>query len=267
MDQGDAWYERGLGTTSSDASRAIALHDHGYLVFWAGRYDLAKRRFTDSRALAEKLGDASLKARALAGLARVALNTDVDEAVRLLRQAVGATEGLADSDPGRSSALHVLGVAVQMSGDLEAAGEVMSARLSMGRSTGDEFVVRVESANLSMVERRLGHLERAEELALQALAIDARSGAGMSIAWTINSVAAVTAAKGDHERAATLNGMAAAMLERAGGEWPPDERQQYEETLATVTDVLPPGVLTTARARGAAMSLTDGVAYALRAAE
>ena len=240
LDEGDAWYERGLGaTSSSDASRAIALHDHGYLVFWAGRYDLAKRRFTDSRALAEKLGDASLQARALAGLARVALNTDADEAVRLLRQAVGATEGLADSDPGRSSALHVLGVALQMSGDLEAAGKVMSARLSMGRSTGDEFVVWVESANLSMVERRLGHLERAEELALQALAIDARSGAGMSIAWTINSVAAVTAAKGDHERAATLNGMAAAMLERAGGEWPPDERRQYEETLATVAAVSP----------------------------
>ncbi len=87
----------------------------------------------------------------------------------------------------------------------------------------------------------------------------------MSIAWTINSVAAVTAAKGDYERAATLNGMAAAMLERAGGEWPPDEREQYDETLSTVTVGLPPEVLAAARARGAAMSLTDGVAYALRA--
>ena len=268
LDDGDAWYERGLGTgTGSDASRAGALHDHGYLVFWAGRYDLAKRRFTDSRALAEQLGDASLQARALAGLARVALNTDVNEAVRLLRRAVGVTEGLADSDPGRSSALHVLGVALQMSGDLEAAREVMSARLSMGRSTGDEFVVWVESANLSMVERRLGHLERAEELALQALAIDARRGDEMSIAWTINSVAAVTAARGDYERAASLNGMAAAMLERAGGEWPPDEREQYDETLATLTAGLPTEVLTTARAGGAAMSLSDGVAYALRAAD
>ncbi len=174
MDDGDAWFERTLGTgAGSDVSRARALHDHGYLVFFAGRYDLAKQRFTDSLALAEKLGDSSLQALALAGLARVALNTDVDEAVRLLRRAVAVTEGLADSDPGRSSALHVLGVALQMSGDLEAAREVMSARLSMGRSTGDEFVVWVESANLSMVERRLGNLERAEELAVQALVIDA----------------------------------------------------------------------------------------------
>jgi tetratricopeptide (TPR) repeat protein len=267
IDDGGAWFERALATTDgSDASRARALHDHGYLVFWAGRYELAKQRFADSLMLAERLGDASIQALALAGLARVALNTDVDEAVRLLRQAVDVTRGLADSDSGRSGALHVLGVALQMSGDLEAAREVMSARLSMGRSMGDEFIVWVESANLSMVERRLGNLDRAEELALQALSIDAARGDEMSIAWTINSVAAVTAARGDHERAATLNGMAAAMLERAGGEWPPDEREQYDETLATVTASLPPEVLATARTRGAAMSITDGVAYALGAA-
>lgn len=252
--------------TVSDASRASALHEHGYLVFWAGRYELAEQRFTDSLALAQTLGDSSLQALALAGMARVALNTDVDEAVRLLRRAVGVTEGLAESDPGRSSALHVLGVALQMSGDLEGARQVMAARLSMGRSTGDEFVVWVESANLSMVERRLGNLERAEELASQALAIDAGRGSEMSIAWTINSVAAVAAAKRNYERAATLNAMAAAMLERAGGEWPPDEREQYEETLDAVTAGLSHDVLATARARGAAMSLPQGVAYALGAA-
>ena len=55
------------------------------------------------------------------------------------------------------------------------------------------------------------------------------------------------------------------MLERAGGAWPPDEREQYDETLATLTTALPPEVLASARTPGAAMSLTDGVAYALRA--
>ena len=146
--------------------------------------------------MAEELADPSVQALALAGLARIALGSDVDDALRLLRRAVEVTEGLADSDRGRSSALHVLGVALQMSGDLEAAREVMSARLEMGRSTGDQFVVWVESANLSMVERRLGNLDRAEELALQALAIDAVRGAEMSIAWTVNSVAAVDCRQG-----------------------------------------------------------------------
>ncbi|KQY44557.1 tetratricopeptide repeat protein [Cellulomonas sp. Root137] len=265
IDDGDAWFERALGTGAGDeAARARALYDHGYVVFWTGRYELANQRFTTALALAEAVGDRSLQALVLAGSARVALTTDVDHAVRLLRQALAVTDGRPDSDPGRSSSLHVLGVALQMSGDLEAAREVMSARLSMGRSTGDEFVVWSESANLSMVERRLGNLERAEELALQSLRISAARGAEMPIAWTLNSLAAVTAAAGDHERAATLLGAAAAMLGRAGGEWPPDEREQHEESLAAVAAALPPDVLDAALARGAGLSVTDGVAYALR---
>ena len=267
IDDGDAWFERALAAgAGSEASVARALYDHGYLVFWAGRYELAQQRFTNALASAERLGDSSLEALTLAGLARVALNTDVDEAVRLLRRALALTQDLADSDPGRSSALHVLGVALQMSGDLEAAREVMSARLSMGRSSGDEFVVWVESANLSMVERRLGNLDRSEELALQALRIAAARDDEMSIAWIINGLAAVTAAQGDAERAATLIGMADAMLDHAGGEWPPDERQQHDETLTTLAAALPPDAFADARARGAGFSVSDGVEYAMRQA-
>jgi hypothetical protein len=98
----------------------------------------------------------------------------------------------------------------------------------------------------------------------QALAIDAGREDEMSLAWSLNGLAAVTAAKGNLDRAARLNGMAAAMLDRAGGEWPPDEREQYDETLSTITAGLPLDVLTRALAQGAAMSLPDGVAYALQ---
>ena len=43
---GDAWFERALRRTDgSDVARARALHDHGYLVFWSGRYDRAEQRF------------------------------------------------------------------------------------------------------------------------------------------------------------------------------------------------------------------------------
>jgi len=266
IDDGDAWFSRALAAAAGDgAARARALHDHGYLVFWTGRYDLAQQRFADSLSLAKDLGDGSLQALALAGLARVALNSDVGEAVRLLRHADAITRELPDSDHGRSSALHVLGVALQMSGDLQAAREVMSARLSMGRASGDQFIVWVESANLSMVERQLGNLDRAEELVRRALTIDAARGDEMSIAWTINGLAAVTAAKGDHQRAATLLGMAAAMLECAGGHWPPDEREQYEETLATLTTALGSDVLSDALDRGAAFSVKAGIAFALDA--
>jgi hypothetical protein len=114
------------------------------------------------------------------------------------------------------------------------------------------------------VERKLGNLERAEECAREALGIVAARGDEMPVAWILNGLAAVTAARGHGERAATLIGFAAACLERAGGEWPPDELQQYEETLAILAAALPPEVLAAARLRGAALSRTDGLAYASR---
>ena len=52
-------------------SRALALHEHGYLVFWAGDHDRAAARLRESLDLATSLDDASLQALALAGLARV----------------------------------------------------------------------------------------------------------------------------------------------------------------------------------------------------
>ncbi len=263
IDDGDRWFAKALATTAgADAHRARALYDHGYLVFWAGRYPLADRRFTDAIALARALGDDELEALALAGAARVALNTDIDAAIRLLRRAVDVTTDTPDS-PGRSSAMHVLGVALQMSGDLAAAREVMSERLEWGKSHANQGVVFVESSNLSMVERRLGNLVRAEKLSLEALRIATDKRDEMGIAWVMNGLAAVTAAKGDLERAATLTGIAEGLLQHAGGEWPPDERAQFEETLEGLATAANAETVERHRATGRAMSLDDAVAFAM----
>jgi hypothetical protein len=85
----------------------------------------------------------------------------------------------------------------------------------------------------------------------------------MAIPWVINGLAAVVAASGRHERAAALLAIAESLLARAGGEWPADEREQYETTLATVTAAVPPTELANARRSAAAMSLDEAVATAL----
>ncbi len=263
IDEGDSWFADALGRPGgSEPRRARALYDHGYLVFWAGRYELAGDRFTAARASAKAIADRDLEALALAGSARVALNHDDDAAVSLLREALDVTASLPDSH-GRSSALHVLGVALQMSGDLAAAREVMLERLEGGRARGDDSIVFIESANLSMVERKLGNLDHAEALSRDALRIVTAKRNELAIPWVINGLAAVTAAKGDLERAATLVGIAEGLLERAGGEWPPDEREQYEGTLATLSAEAASAATDHRRAAGRAMSLEDGVAFAL----
>jgi tetratricopeptide (TPR) repeat protein len=262
VDEGMAWLDAALGTgEGSDAARARGLHDHGYLAFFSGGYELAERRFAESRVLADRAGNRDVAALALAGSARVALNDDPAASVRMLREALELTRDLPDS-LGRSSAEHVLGVALQLSGDLEGARDVMEARLNNARKAGNEFVVFVESSNLSMVERKLGNFDGAEALSLDALRIVTRKHDEMAIPWVINGLAAVTAAKGNHQRAATLLAIAESLLARAGGEWPADEREQFEGTLAAVSAALLATVLEEARARASTMTLEECVATA-----
>jgi len=98
---GDAWFSRLLAPPGeADATRALALHQQGYLVFWGGEHDRAAERFRESLDLAASLDDASLQALALAGLARVALYSDASEAVRLLRKAL-------EGSGSRSATAHV----------------------------------------------------------------------------------------------------------------------------------------------------------------
>jgi hypothetical protein len=139
----------------------------------------------------------------------------------------------------------------------------MRARISLGRETGNDTLIAVESANLSMVERQLGNLDRAHALSREALEIVARQGEELMIPWVVNGLAAVTAALGDLERAAILNGFAEAGIERAGGKWPPDEREQYEWTLATLRAGMAPDALDRAREQGRRLSGAAGVELAL----
>ena len=199
----------------SPSRRARATYDHGYLVFWAGRYDLADERFADARARAE---DSAIRTSSGARPGRRRARRPRPGSGGSGASCVGTRsrppKARTTSD-GRSSALHVLGVALQMSGRprRRPRRHDQPAR-SSARENGDEFIVWVESSNLSMVERQLGNLDRAEALSREALRIVQARGDAMAIPWIINGLAAVTAAKGELDRAATLNGMAAAMLER-----------------------------------------------------
>lgn len=266
LEDGERWLEAATAAAQRTAAGARARMHHGYLVFWAGQDErsgqLSRLAIEEARAA----GDHTVVALALAVLARIALRTDIDEAKRLLREALSVTDGTDDVE-GRSSAMHVLGVAHQMAGELDEASRVMSDRLELGRSTGNGYVIAVESANLSMVERQLGRPERADDLAIESLMTFHRLGDHLAVAWAANSVAATAAALGQLDRAATMLGFAEAGIERAGGEWPPDEAQQRDGTIAVLQAGLPESVLEAARDAGRAMSTDEGVAYALASAE
>jgi non-specific serine/threonine protein kinase len=263
LEEGCAWFDRALAAPGVDRHRGRALFDAGYLAFWKGDYEKSAALQSQAVEMGRSAGDPTVTALALVGLARIALRTDVEEARKLCREALAATEGTEDR-AGRSSAMHVLGVAAQMAGDLQEAREVMGRRIALAREEGNTAVISVESGNLSMVERQLGNLDRAEALAREALEIDIQRGDGFSVSWKVNGLAAVAADRGELERAATLVGIADRAMEAAGGSWPPDELAQYKRTVAILTESLGPTGFERAQAAGRAMSASDGVAYALR---
>ncbi len=263
IDEGDTWFERILALPGgSQTARARALYEHGYLIFWAGDDERSEARQREALELARVANDPTVIALALTARARVALRSDLDGAKALLREAVAVTDGT-DDRIGRSGAMHVLAVAEQMSGNLAEAARLMSERIKIGRETGNFATIAIESNNLSMVERQLGNPDRAEELSREALDIFRRRGDAIATAWALNGLAAVTAAQGRAERAAILLGIADAALADAGGEWPPDERVQHDETVALLSHELGAEPFERAHAQGAAMTANECVAFAL----
>lgn len=262
LNEVSAWFDRALALPGGeDAYRGRALFDAGYLAFWKGDDERSASLQNRALELGRRTNNPTVTALALAGLARIALRNNVEQARALCREALVVTEGTADR-VGRSNAMHVLAVGAQMSGDLFEARKLMSQRIAIGRETGNFATISSEAGNLSMVERQLGNLDTAEALAREALTIDCRRGDALSIPWKINGLAAVAADRGEFERAATLVGIADAAMTAAGGAWPPDERQQYERTITLLTETIGTTEFERARAAGHSMIAEDALSFA-----
>jgi tetratricopeptide (TPR) repeat protein len=265
LEEGSACFDRALGSPGGDdAHRGQACFQAGLLVFWTGDDDRASALHRQALDIGRRINDPTLTAQALTGLARIALRSDVGEARRLCREAIAVTEGTADR-LGRSNALHVLGVAAQMAGDLLEAREWMNQRIVLARELGSYAAVSMESGNLSMVERQLGNLERADALAREALAIYERRADEWAMPYGLSGLAAVATERGELTRAATLVGAAEAMMEAQGAAWPPDERLHYERTVATLSQEMGEPAFASVRAAGRSMSSSDAVRFALGA--
>ena len=263
MDEGSAWFDRALALSGGgDAHRGRALFDAGYLAFWQGDDERSSSLQHRALDLGRQANDPTVTALALVGLARIALRTNVEEARRLCREALAVTAGT-DDRAGRSSAMHVLGVAAQMAGDFLEARDVMSGRIALAREQGNLATISSEAGNLSMVERQLGNLNEAEALAREALDIAYQRGDELAVGWMVNGLAAVAADRGDLNRAATLIGIADAAMEAAGGAWPPDELVHYERTVAALTREMGSTQFERERAAGRSMTTAEAVALAL----
>lgn len=262
--EGSIWFDQVLALPDGDdAHRGRALFDAGYLAFWMGDDQRSSSLQNRAVELGRQINNASITALALVGLARIALRShDFDAARRICREALAVTEGTNDQ-LGRSSAMHVLGVAAQMAGDFLEARDVMSQRIALARQRGNLATVSSEAGNLSMVERQLGNLDEAEALAREALDIDFRRADELSIPWKVNALAAVAKDRSEFDRAAILIGIADAAMAASGGAWPPDELVHYEQTVVALCKAMGTAEFERVRAWGRSLTTPQGVHFAL----
>jgi tetratricopeptide (TPR) repeat protein len=148
ISDGRKWLQRVLlARTIEDALRAEALFEAGLFAFWQGDDETARALHQRSLELARRLDLSDSAALVLTGLARIELRTDVHGARGLCLEALETVE--ANESRGRSSALHVLGVAAQMSGDYTQARDWMSQRLDLAEKMGDLRLVAAEAGNFN----------------------------------------------------------------------------------------------------------------------
>jgi non-specific serine/threonine protein kinase len=263
FEEGAVWFDRVLASPGGDEHlRGMALLNAGFMPFWMGDDKRASELFGGALATARRLGDAPMTSQALGGLARVALRTDVSEGRRLAREALAVSDA-ANDEPGRSNALHLLGVGAQIAGDLLEARDWMTQRLAFVRATNNGFLIASEAANLSMVERQLGNLETAETLEREALEIEQQTGDQFTTPFAISGLAAIATERREFERAATLVGAAEAIMAAQHMAWPPDERPHYERLLADLPAGMGSEAFELVRSRGHSMTPSEAVDFAL----
>jgi tetratricopeptide (TPR) repeat protein len=267
IDEGRAWFDRALAVTTQDGSvRARALFHAGLLAFWQGDDAAAESLHQAALEMGRRLGDRSAVAIALTGLARIALRTDAARSRSLSQEALDA---LMDGDDpiGLSNALHVLGVAAQMQGDLEAARRFMSERLDLAHQAGNQRQIAAEAANLSMVEMELGELGRSWELSMEAVGITRARGDTWMIPYNLNGLAALAVRAGDPQRASTLLAVASRLVEEQGASWPPDEAPRFERSRSAAAKALGPGAFERAWASGRSLALDAALTVATAGVE
>jgi tetratricopeptide (TPR) repeat protein len=263
FDEGARWFDRVLESGGgAEGLRGRAYLHAGFMPFWMGDDERAAFLFGRALQVGRALEDPTLTAQALGGLARVALRTDVAEGRLLARQAFEVSDAAGD-DPGRSNALHLLGVGAQIAGDLLEARDWMTRRLALVRAMGNEFLIASEASNLSMVERQLGNLDAAEDLAREAIETCERIGDRFTTPFAIAGLAAIALERGDYARSATLVGAVEALMQATQMAWPPDERPHYERMLAELPLVMGLAEFERVRGMGRTMPSADAVALAL----
>jgi DNA-binding CsgD family transcriptional regulator/tetratricopeptide (TPR) repeat protein len=200
--------------------------------------------------------------RALGGLTYAAFKAgDLDDAVRLARQAAQITAGV----PGSSARWCGLALAAVLiaAGDLAAAEPLCAATLARSRDAGDLFNQAALLAMMMTLDLEAGRFQDAAAHLREALQLDTRTGTWLGLYGELDGCGLLCAATGRYAEAVTVWAAHAALQRREKIPDAPLEARLRREPQRQARQALGPARARAAEERGAAMTMAAAAEYAL----
>jgi predicted ATPase/DNA-binding SARP family transcriptional activator len=227
-----------------------------------GDYAAATRSSEAALDAAGRDGEPRFVANAMSNLGAIVLAAgDHERAALVLEEAVDRAREVGDT---RIAALAInnLGDLALTTGDYTRAGPLFEESHALLVERGDTANIARSLFNRGSVDLMAGDHEAADRRFSEALRLARETGDKEDVAWCLEGLASVAAAAGDGERAATLLGIAGALLAEMGADFKPFERQLHETTESRALELCGSEAFAVARERGAALPLAEGIAFA-----
>jgi non-specific serine/threonine protein kinase len=135
--------------------------------------------------------------------------------------------------------------------------------VEMARDLGSGRMIPVAIFNLGLVEAVTGHLDAARGRFVESLVLARRSGDRSQVAYTLLGFALLAGYEGEHERAATLHGALAVLLEELGESLQALEEGYRDEGVARQRAVLGDRAFELAYEAGRSLGRDAAIALAL----
>jgi tetratricopeptide (TPR) repeat protein len=242
--------------------RANALNVAAVLAWMQGDSAAARMLLEESLAASPELGRGLEIAWSIQHLAHLASTQgDYEMAQGLYKESLAMFREL-EHPSGIASSLAEQGNVALKQGDFEAARSFYEGSLAISRELGHPVNIAIALNNLGKIAREQGDLRSARALHVESLEIRRALGDKGGFPWSLEAFARL-AALVDLERAAKLWGAAEVLRNSLGLPLPPNERPEYDRSVAGVREALGQEAFMKAWAAGQEMPMEEAIRYAL----
>jgi tetratricopeptide (TPR) repeat protein len=232
----------------------------GRILYQLGRHDEAKLALTSALHTATGIGDPLLIAVAHQGL--VLWAEDLDSARYHVDTACAITKAECAKRVGLVVDL-VSAEAHFRAGEKSAAIEIAKDALAEARELGDEFLVMRSLSNTSTYLLACDRYDESRDAAREALELSHIARGATTVTWTVQHLATIAAARGDHTSAARLYGFTRAHLAELSAVGDFSEQSERQRLEAMLRSELAPSDLERLAFAGGEMSEAEAIEEAI----